>query len=87
MVTEVNYYCLLGYRNNVGHLEACGDRRLGQGEIECVRKHTSQLVRTRSEDVPSGHYELVGHSHAFFPVKGLYFRVPNMTATCDMILS
>ena len=37
----------LGYRNNGGHLEECGDPRLGNGEIEYVCK---QLVCSCSED-------------------------------------
>ena len=37
--------------NNGGHLEAIEDNRLGKGEIEYVRKHSSQLVCACSEDV------------------------------------
>ena len=29
IVIKFSYLCLLGYRNNGGHLEACGDSRLG----------------------------------------------------------
>ena len=38
------------YRNNRGHLEASVDSRLGQGDIEYVRKHSIQLVCVCSED-------------------------------------
>ena len=37
-------------RNNGGHLEASEDSRLRYGEIEYVRKHSSQLVCACSED-------------------------------------
>ena len=51
IVIQFSYLCILGYRNNYGHLiKGCGDSRLGQGEIEYVCKHTSQLVCACSED-------------------------------------
>jgi hypothetical protein len=42
---------LLRFRDNARHLEACGDHRLGQGEVEYVREISSQLVCTYFEDV------------------------------------
>ena len=44
IVTQFSFLCFLGYRNNGGHHEECGDSRLGQGDIDYVRKHSSQLV-------------------------------------------
>ena len=42
---------MLWYRDNGGHLGACGDHRLGQGEVEYVRENSSQLVCTYFKDV------------------------------------
>lgn len=46
------FLSLLGYRQNGGHLEACGDHRLLQGEIKYVREHSRQLVFACSDDAP-----------------------------------
>lgn len=46
IVIYAGYLSFLGYRDNFGHIEECGDHRLGQGEDEYVCEHQS------SEDIP-----------------------------------
>ena len=48
VVILFSYLCLLGYWNNGGHLEACGDSRLGQqtGTADSDREQLNMLVNT-----------------------------------------